>query len=71
MTFDSVGCLLLTYFYFSQQQYISAVIIYNLTLNVNKKLLQIAMLEPSPYRIKIPRSFLEDLTQIISNDSLK
>ena len=41
------------------------------TLNVNKTFLQIAQLEPTPYRINIPVSFLEDLTQIIFNDSLK
>ena len=40
-------------------------------LNVNKKFLQIAMLELTPYRINIPVSFLEDLTQIIFNDSGK
>ena len=40
-------------------------------LNVNKKFLQIAMLELTPYRINIPVSFLEDLTQIIFNDLLK
>ena len=45
--------------------------IYNVTLNVNKKLLQIALLEPISYRINMPVSFLEDLTLIIFNDPLK
>ena len=36
-----------------------------------KKILQIALSEPTPYRINMPVSFLEDLTQIIFNDSLK
>ena len=43
----------------------------NVTLNVNKKILQIALLEPPSYRINKPVSFLENLTQIIFNDSLK
>ena len=30
-----------------------------------------ALLERTPYRINMPVSFLEDLTQIIFNDSLK
>ena len=29
-----------------------------------------ALLEPTPYRINMPVSFLEDLTQIIFNDSV-
>ena len=36
-----------------------------------KKFLQMALLERTPYRINMPVSFLEDLTQIIFNDSLK
>ena len=44
---------------------------YYLFINVNKKLRQIALLEHTPYRMNMPVSFLEDLTQIIFNDSLK
>ena len=33
--------------------------------------MQIALLEPLPYRIYMPVSFLEDLTKTIFNDSLK
>ena len=44
---------------------------YNVTPNVNKKFLQIAPLEPTPYRIKMPVSFLEDLTHITFNNSIK
>ena len=40
---------------------------YNLTLNVNKKFLQIPLLETTPYKVKEPVSFLEDLTKIIFN----
>ena len=70
MAFDSLGRLLLTYFNFSSWQYPSGVIIDNVTLNVNQKFLQVALLGPTPYRIKIPLRFLEDLTQIIFKDSL-
>ena len=41
------------------------------TLNVNKKILHVALLELTPYRISMPVSFLENLTQIIFSDSLK
>ena len=41
------------------------------TLNVNKKILHVALLELAPYRISMPVSFLENLTQIIFSDSLK
>ena len=46
---------------------LSAVIFYNvfITLNVNKKILKIDLSEPTPYRISMLVSFLEDLTQII------
>ena len=43
----------------------------NVTLNVDKKFRQIILLEHTPYRINMPVSFLEDLTQIIFNYSLK
>ena len=33
--------------------------------------MQIELLEPTPYRIKMHLSFLEKLTQIVFNDSLK
>ena len=39
--------------------------------NLNVKFLQRALLEPTPYWICIPVSSLEDVTQIIFNDSLK
>ena len=44
---------------------------YNGKLNVKKTFLQIALLESTPYRISVSMSFLEDLTQVIFNDSLK
>ena len=56
---------------FSPKKFLSAVIFHNVTLNVNKNFPQIALLEPTPYGIKMPVNFLEDLTQIIFNDSLK
>ena len=68
---NSLGRLFLTYFNFWSQQFFSAVIFYNVTLNVNKTFLLIALLEPTPYRINMPVSFLEYLIQIIFNDSLK
>ena len=34
----------------------------NVTLNVNKKILQIALLKPTPYRTTMLVSFLEDVT---------
>ena len=40
-------------------------------MNANKKFLQKALLEPTPYRINMPVSFIEDLTQIIFSDSPK
>ena len=40
-------------------------------LDVNKTFLQIALLKPTPNRINMPVSFLEDLTQIIFNDLIK
>ena len=40
---------------------------YNLTLNVNKKFLQIPLLEPTPYKRNEPVTFLEDPTKIIFN----
>ena len=33
--------------------------------------LKIALLEPTPYIVNMPVSFLEDLTQVIFSDSLK
>ena len=33
--------------------------------------MQVALLETTPYRINMPVSFLENLTQIIFNDSIK
>ena len=42
-----------------------------LFISVNKKILQIALLEPTPYRVNMSVSFLEYLTQIIFSDSPK
>ena len=36
-----------------------------------KKILQIALLEPTLYKINMPVCFLEDFTQIVFNNSLK
>ena len=44
---------------------------YNVTLTINKKFMQIALLEPTPFRKNVPVSFLQNLTQIIFNDSIK
>ena len=64
MTFDS--------FSISHHSNIFQLVLFiNVTLNDNKTFLQIALLEPTPYRIKMPLSFLEDLTKIIFSDSLK
>ena len=62
---NSLREFLLTYLNFSLCKFLSAVIFYNVTPNVNKNLLQIALLKHTPYRISMPLSFLEDLTQII------
>ena len=68
---NSLRQLLLVYFNISpSQQFLLDIIFYNVTLNVNKKFLQITLLL-TPYRINMTVSFLEDLTQIIFNDSLK
>ena len=66
---NSLGRLLLTYCNFSSQQFPSAVIFSNVTLNVNKIILQIALLECTPYKTNMPVSFTEDYAQIIVNDS--
>ena len=63
----SLEWLLLTSIY----HHISFFSVYNVTLNVNKTLLQIDLLDPTSYRISMPASFLEDLTQTIFKDSLK
>ena len=62
---NSLREFLLTYLSFSLCKFLSAVIFYNVTPNVNKNLLQIALLKRTPFRISMPLSFLEDLTQII------
>ena len=68
---NNLGQLFLTYFSFSSYKFLSVVIFYRVTLIfVNKKFLQIALLEPTPYRVSMSLSFLEYLTQIIFNDSL-
>ena len=59
---DDFGWELLVYFNFSPKQLLSTVNFCNVTRNVNKKFKQIALLEPTPYRISIPVSFLEDLS---------
>ena len=68
---NSLRGFFLTYLNFSPYKFLSAVIFYNVTPNVNKSLLQIALLKRTPYRISMPVSFLEDLTQIIFSDSVK
>ena len=59
---NSYRRLLLMYFNFSPKQFLSAVSFCNVTRNVNKKFLQIALLETTPYKISILVSFLEDVT---------
>ena len=64
---EQFGTAALDIFKFFTIQFLSTVMFYNLTLNVNKKFLQIPLLEPTPYKINEPVSFLEDLTKIIFN----
>ena len=64
MTFDSFfrqGRLLLMYFHFSPKLFLSADSFCDVTWNINKKISAIALLEPTPYRISMPVSFLQYL----------
>ena len=64
MTAPSEQLLAVTFdvFQFLAEAILSAVSFCNVTRNVNKKFLQIALLKPTPYRISMPVSLLEDLT---------
>ena len=75
MTFDSSISTTwdssLGWFQFLIIEIFEVALFYNIRLNVNIKLLQIALLEPTLYWIYMPLSYLKDLTPDISNDSLK
>ena len=64
MSFDR---LILTYFNFSPKQFLSNVSFCNVTRNVNKKFLQLALVEHTPYRKKHTREFLMRILLIIYN----